>query len=1275
MILAQPRTGCNTSPARAIRGKGDVFYLILLAIILALALTTRPVEAALQVTDAPAPPSVDLTTTGPADWVHWGYRSGADINRKTGVVSQIGALTTGSGNARRYQPPAGARISFNWSDGAPSASATTSAGLYINDIGNRYELPVPADTSSRTLVLYAGGWKARGRLDFILSDGSAPPRSLIIDNPNGVIDREVTITYTAASAGQSLLVTYTLIDDYGGIGNITIAAAALVDSAVNQPPTLASIGNQIATAGQLLSFGISASDPDGPPPLMLAAGPLPQGASFTDKGNGSGVFNWTPTLADIANSPYTITFYATDDNGAGLSSTETIQITVRSSSAKPNIVLIMADDLGYGDIGIYGSTTIATPNIDQLAAEGLRFTDFYAAPSCQMARAQLMTGSYSSRVSLSSGMLPNSIFGINPNETTLAEILKTAGYATGIFGKWHLGDAPEFLPMKHGFDEFFGLPYSNDMWPFHPKICQTPNEDPRLTAARARANMTGLDGHTTPCWPTDIFPDLPLMNGDQVVEINPDQSTLNTRYTDQALQFMRRNAGQPFFVYLPYTAPHVPLHPDPAFVGSSQADLYGDTVQELDYHIGRILNELDTLGLTNDTLVIFTSDNGPWLEYGIDGGSAGPLRKGKSTIFEGGVRVPAVMKWPGLITPGSQTQAVAGLIDILPTLASIAGATLPQGQVIDGKDLTPLIQNPTTASAPRSEHYFYTEAPSYDVDQSLYLRAMRSGKWKLHLRMSGSSVTARALYDLDADLGETTDILASNPAIAQTMLNQAQAFNDLLRQNSRPAGTKSITGGSGGLIVSDTMAPSNTNLTALGTADWIHWGLQNASSVNRKSGVAPQIGPLATVGGSINRFQAPAGARVNLSWSDGAPTASASTTAGLYLMGTGNRYEFSVQADTNSQTLTLYPGAWKARGRLDFSLSDGTASPVSILVDNPSGVIDREVSITFSAASSGQALLVTYTLVDDYGTGGNITLAGAALSGTPTQVNQPPVLTPIGNKAVTEGQLLSFQVSATDPDGPPPLVLTASPLPSGASFADNGNGSGLFSWTPTNSDVSASPYMITFSATDNNGAGLSSTESIQITVNPAGAGGSGVLTASDASAPSAVDLSATGIVDWVHWGLQSSSSVNRKGGVLPQISSLVASASPRRYQAPSGARISFSWNDGSPSVNATTSAGLYLNDIGNRYELTVPADTSSRTLVLYAGAWKARGKLDISLSDGSASPASIIIDNPNGVIDRAVTITFSAASPSQTLLISYSLVDDYGGNGNITLAGATLGNY
>jgi arylsulfatase A len=442
-------------------------------------------------------------------------------------------------------------------------------------------------------------------------------------------------------------------------------------------------------------------------------------------------------------------------------------------AALPNFVIIFADDLGYQDIGPYGARQIRTPNLDRMANEGIRFTDFYAAqPVCSASRAALLTGCYPNRIGILGALNPESKHGIHANELTLAEVLKSRGYATAIHGKWHLGHHPQFLPTRHGFDEYFGLPYSNDMWPQHPD-------------------------------PTRAFPDLPLIDGVKTIETNPDQSNLTTWYTEHAVRFIERNKTGPFFLYVPHNMPHVPLFVSGKHRGKSGQGLYSDVILELDWSVGEILKALKKEGLDEKTLVIFTSDNGPWLLYGDHAGSALPLREGKATTFEGGVRVPCVMRWPGRIPAGTVNREMALTMDLLPTLAKLSGAEVPKDRIIDGKDIWPLMSGQPGAKTPHEAFFYYW---------GQHLQAVRSGKWKLHFPHSytkpeppgGGSKPGKyankdiglELFDLEKDVSEDRNIANENPEVVKRLQALAERAREDLgdsethRQgkNVRPAG-------------------------------------------------------------------------------------------------------------------------------------------------------------------------------------------------------------------------------------------------------------------------------------------------------------------------------------------------------------------------------------------------------------------------------------------------------------------------------------------------------
>ena len=424
----------------------------------------------------------------------------------------------------------------------------------------------------------------------------------------------------------------------------------------------------------------------------------------------------------------------------------------------PNIVVIFIDDMGYADIGPFGAKGYQTPHLNRMAKEGIRFTDFYVAQAvCSASRTALLTGCYPNRLGLHGALGPNAKHGINDNETTMAEVLKTKGYATAIYGKWHLGHHPQFLPTRHGFDEYFGLPYSNDMWPKHPEA------------------------------KPGTYPDLPLIEGEKAVQLMPDQSQLTRQYTERAVSFIERNKAKPFFLYVPHTMVHVPLFVGEKFKGSSKSGLFGDVVQEVDWSVGEILGALKQHKLDNDTLVIFTSDNGPWLSYGDHAGSSGPLREGKGTAWEGGVRVPFIARWPGRIPAGRVMRQPAMTIDLLPTIAKLVNAELPQHK-IDGLDIWPLLHGEPNARNPHDAYFFY-----YNTNE---LQAVRSGKWKLILphiyRTLGQQPKAKdgipvkysnvkvglELYDLEADAGEQHNVAGKHPDVVKRLEALAEQARD-----------------------------------------------------------------------------------------------------------------------------------------------------------------------------------------------------------------------------------------------------------------------------------------------------------------------------------------------------------------------------------------------------------------------------------------------------------------------------------------------------------------
>ncbi|HWD90775.1 MAG TPA: sulfatase [Verrucomicrobiae bacterium] len=439
------------------------------------------------------------------------------------------------------------------------------------------------------------------------------------------------------------------------------------------------------------------------------------------------------------------------------------------TTSTPNIVIIYIDDMGYADIGPFGAKGYSTPNLDRMAAEGMKFTSFYSAqPICSASRSSLMTGCYANRVGFSGALMPHNKWGISSNEMTIAQVCKQKGYATAAFGKWHLGDAIRFLPLQHGFDEYFGLPYSNDMTP-HPRWQGDSQEQP--------------------------FIKLPLINQNTVV--NPDvddaaQDMLTTWYTEHAVSFIHRHKDRPFFLYVPHAMVHVPLHVSDKFRGKTERGLFGDVVEELDWSVGQILAAIKEDGLDNNTLVMFCSDNGPWLAYGDHAGSAYPLREGKGTSWDGGVREPTLMRWPGRIPAGRVCDAPLCTIDMLPTIASLIGAPLPPHK-IDGLDISRVMLGQTSQS-PHDVLYFY-----YHLND---LEALRSGKWKLELARQYRSLDGKPggkggrpapysqlkipqpeLYDLDVDPGEQNDVAAGNPEVMKKLVAYAEQAREDLGDN------------------------------------------------------------------------------------------------------------------------------------------------------------------------------------------------------------------------------------------------------------------------------------------------------------------------------------------------------------------------------------------------------------------------------------------------------------------------------------------------------------
>ena len=437
----------------------------------------------------------------------------------------------------------------------------------------------------------------------------------------------------------------------------------------------------------------------------------------------------------------------------------------RAQDAKPNIILIFADDLGYADVGCFGAKGYKTPHLDQMAKEGTRFTSFYTGCSvCSGSRAALMTGRHYQRVGVVPVMFPGTKVGLNPNEITIARLLQKLGYSTGIIGKWHLGHLPTYLPMRHGFQSYYGIPYSNDMAidPVNAKFAKDVLFREGKTEEKVR-NEKAINGKA------------PLMRGDEVIEYPVDQSTLTKRYTDEARRFIKDHKDKPFFISMPHTMPHVPLYASEAYKGRTKS-VFGDVMEELDWSVGEVLKAVKDSGIDKNTLVIFTSDNG------AHQGSALPLRGKKATMYEGGFRVPMIARWPGKVPVDAVMDEMAATVDMLPTLAKIAGGAAPDDRPIDGKDIRPLLFGEKGAKTPH-EHYLFPHLNG----------ALRSGPWKFYPWPEGAGKKDKVdlkkgvqLYDLSKDISETKNVAAQNPEVIERLTAVYQRMTEDVKKNKLP---------------------------------------------------------------------------------------------------------------------------------------------------------------------------------------------------------------------------------------------------------------------------------------------------------------------------------------------------------------------------------------------------------------------------------------------------------------------------------------------------------
>lgn len=429
----------------------------------------------------------------------------------------------------------------------------------------------------------------------------------------------------------------------------------------------------------------------------------------------------------------------------------------KAKSSRPNVIVIFTDDQGYQDVGCFGSPDISTPNLDNMAKDGIRFTDFYSAsPVCSPSRAALMTGCYPTRVGVPVVLWPMSPDGLSPEEVTIAEMVKEQGYATACIGKWHLGDQAQFLPTNQGFDSYFGIPFSNDM-----------SVNPEAKVSAEVLFREGKDLNKLRTEKPKKF-DVPLFRDDEIIEYPVDQTQITKRYTEEARKFIVENKEKPFFLYLAHTMPHIPLMPSEEFKGKSRQGLYGDVIEEIDWSVGQVLEELRKQGLEENTLVIFTSDNGPWNLKNGHGGSAKPLRGFKFETYEGGMRVPMIAQWKGMISPQSTSAEIASTIDLLPTIAYLSGAELPD-RTLDGKNIWPLLSGKSNSKTPHKEFLYYSNTTA---------EAIRVGDWKLRVREG-----IVELYDLKNDISESNNLAEEQPKRVQSLQKKLDKYDTALKSD------------------------------------------------------------------------------------------------------------------------------------------------------------------------------------------------------------------------------------------------------------------------------------------------------------------------------------------------------------------------------------------------------------------------------------------------------------------------------------------------------------